>query len=187
LLFVGHAFERKGLAEAIASLPHVEESAHLVVLGNGDPSVFRRQAERLGLERRVHFVGASEQPERFYRDSDLLVLPTRHEPWGIPLIEAMAAGLPVVSTEIAGAADTVRRAGAGVILADTSPGVLGEAISALLLDPARRRTMAERGRVAAGRFGPDAEAENVLAVYRRIMAERHVEQHWEARPGISAS
>jgi glycosyltransferase involved in cell wall biosynthesis len=99
----------------------------------------------------------------------------------------MAAGLPVVSTEIAGAADTVRTAGAGVILADTSPGVLGEAISSLLLDPARRRTMAERGRAAAGRFGPDAEAEGVLAVYRRVVAERHVEQRWEAHPGIPAS
>jgi UDP-glucose:(heptosyl)LPS alpha-1,3-glucosyltransferase len=187
LLFVGHAFERKGLAEAIASLPHVEGSPHLVVLGNGDPTAFRRQAARLGLERRVHFVGGSEQPGRFYRDSDLLVLPTRHEPWGIPLIEAMAAGLPVVSTEIAGAADTVRKAGAGVILADTSPRVLGGAISSLLLDPVRRRTMAERGRASARRFGPDAEAESVLAVYRRIVAERHVEQRWEARPGIPAS
>lgn len=187
LLFVGHAFERKGLSEAIASLPHVEAGAHLAVLGKGNPLPFRRQAEVLGVERRVHFLGGSEEPERFYRDADLFLLPTRQDPWGIPLIEAMAAGLPVVSTEVAGAAETVKTAGAGVIVADTSPAPLGEAVSTLLLDPSRRRTMAERGRVAARRFGADAEAEGVLAVYETILADHRAEPRTGAPAGASAS
>lgn len=170
LLFVGHAFERKGLREAIASLPHVEPSAHLLVLGRGNAEPYARQAHALGLDGRVHFVGASEEPERYYAAADALLLPTRHEPWGIPLIEAMAAGVPIVSTEIAGAASTVKEARAGLIVSDTTPPALGAAVSSLLGDAGLRSAMGERGRVAAAPFTADHQAERMIQIYESIAA-----------------
>ena len=172
LLFVGHGFERKGLADAIASLAGLDASVHLVVVGGGDATPFRNQAAELGVEPRVHFVGKSDRPERFYRDADLFVLPTQHDPWGIPLIEAMAAGVPVVSTAVAGAADEVRRARTGMILADGSPPGLGNAISALLRDPVERRAMAARGRAVAQRFSVEARARTLADIFARVLTER---------------
>jgi glycosyltransferase involved in cell wall biosynthesis len=176
LLFVGHAFGRKGLDDAIGALPALAPDVHLVVLGNGNPERYREQAARLGVERRVHFVGRTEEPARYYRDSDVFVLPTRQERWGIPLIEAMAAGRPIVTTAAAGAASEVERNGAGVILPEASPETLADAISALLNDPARRREMGERGREAASRFGADVQADAVLAIYERVVAEREAQR-----------
>ena len=172
LLFVGHAFQRKGLQEAIDALPGSEREAHLVVVGSGDQAPFARAASRAGVARRVHFVGSTEAPERFYKEADLLVLPTKHEQFGIPLIEAMAAGLPVVTTAVAGAAGVVREAGAGVVLSDGSAAAVHAAVGALLRDPGARRQMAERGRVAARRFGNDERGRRVVAVYEQTLGER---------------
>lgn len=175
LLFVGHNFEAKGLFEAIEALAGLEHEAHLVVVGNGTRTPFEEAAARAGLGHRVHFVGRTEAPERYYAEADVLVHPTRGEPWGIPPVEAMAAGVPVVTTEGAGSAEVVRSSRAGLVLADNSPPLLRAAISALLRDPARRREMGERGRAAAARFSPHAHAEAVLATYRQAI---------DGRPGL---
>jgi UDP-glucose:(heptosyl)LPS alpha-1,3-glucosyltransferase len=167
LLFVGSSFRRKGLSEAIAAVRDLEPRAHLVVVGGGDPEPFRREAERAGVTDRVHFVGRTAEPERFYRESDVVVLPTRSDPWGIPVVEAMAAGVPVVTTEAAGASELLRRAGAGIVLADGSPDALRAAVAGLLGDPGLRRRMALRGRSVASELGADAHAEAMLAVYER--------------------
>lgn len=169
LLFVGHDFERKGLAEAIEAVAGLEQPARLLVVGQGPRDRYAAIAERAGAASRVHFLGPTEAPERFFEAADLLVLPTRSEPWGITVIEAMAAGVPVVTTQVAGAAEVVRAAGAGVVLDDGSPRRLRAAISALLADPGLREAMARRGRRAARPFGPDGYAASVLATYERAL------------------
>jgi glycosyltransferase involved in cell wall biosynthesis len=167
-LFVGNGFQRKGLdalVAALADVPHV----HLVVVGSGDRSAVAELLEGSELARRVHFAGGVDDPERFYAEADLLVLPTRSEPWGIPLIEAMAAGIPVVSTAVAGAARVVTEAGAGIVVADESTDSLRTAIVALVDDPELRRTMGGRGRVAAQAFGAAQHAAAVLDTYRKAL------------------
>jgi glycosyltransferase involved in cell wall biosynthesis len=167
VLFVGHGFQRKGLdrlVEAVAGIPE----AQVVVVGGGDPASVMRAAGP-DLPRRIHFVGAVDDPERYYAEADLLALPTRSDPWGIPLIEAMAAGVPVVTTRFAGAADVLADAGAGIVLPDESPGELRAALLALIGDPARRRALGAHGPAAAERFGPEAHAAAVLDTYRRAL------------------
>jgi glycosyltransferase involved in cell wall biosynthesis len=171
VLFVGHDFGRKGLRESIGAVATVPR-AHLVVVGAGDERPFAAETARAGLERRVHFVGATATPERFYHEADLLLLPTRQDNWGAPLVEAMAAGVPVLSTVAAGAARAVREANAGVILGDASPPALATALAGLVADPARRRAMGERGRVAAARFGIEAHARAVLEIYEGVCRSR---------------
>jgi UDP-glucose:(heptosyl)LPS alpha-1,3-glucosyltransferase len=168
VLFVGHDFERKGLQESIGAVAAVPD-AHLVVVGSGDERSYAAAARRAGLGSRIHFVGATSTPERFYHEADVLLLPTRQDNWGAPLVEAMAAGLAVVSTEAAGAAGAVKQAGAGVILPDSSAPELRAAVAGMLADPGRRRAMGERGRRAAERFGIEAHSRAVLDVYERTL------------------
>jgi glycosyltransferase involved in cell wall biosynthesis len=125
----------------------------------------------------VHFVGRVAEPEHFYAEADLLVLPTRSDPWGIPLIEGMAAGIPVIGTRIAGAAHIVAGADAGIILADESISALRVAVQGLVDNPELRRRMGERGRAAAARFGARSHAAAVIATYRRALADADSDRH----------
>ena len=102
-----------------------------------------------------------------------LVLPTRSDPWGIPVIEAMAAGLPVVTTEAAGSASVAaarrrRPPRPGPLARRGWPSAIGE----LLGDPARRREMGERGKAEAVRFDVSSVVDATLAVYERALAEK---------------
>lgn len=166
LLFVGSDFERKGLGETIAALQGLESSAHLVVVGqSAEEDHFRAAAAKAGVADRVHFVGGTETPERYYANADLLVLPTKQDPWGIPLIEAMAARIPVVTTRFAGAATAVSDGQAGVVLSEPSVRDLREALAALIRDPALRKEMGERGAQVAGGYSIEAQATAAIATY----------------------
>lgn len=172
VLFIGHAFERKGLSEAIAAVAACPPTVHLVVVGGGDRGPYERKAVELGIGGRIHFVGSVEKPEEYYAAADLVVLPTRSDPWGIPVIEAMAAGVPIVTTEAAGSGSVAASAGAAVLVPPRAPGPLAEAMGDLLRDPHRRREMGERGKAEAGRFDVSAVAEATLGVYERALAEK---------------
>jgi glycosyltransferase involved in cell wall biosynthesis len=173
LLFVGHDFERKGLGDAIAALTLVRHPrAHLLVVGAGDSERYRRQAARAGVADRVHFVGRTEAPENFYAEADLFLFPTRHDPGGLPLLEAMAAGVPIVATRLAGSAPQVEAAGAGVFVPDRAPRELAEAVTALLDDPARARAMGARGPEAARPFGLRSYGSAVVATYEDVLRAR---------------
>ena len=167
-LFVGNSFQRKGLDTLVEALVRVPE-AHLLVVGDGDPSSLRLLRDD-SVARRVHFVGRVDDPERYYAEADLFVLPTLSDPWGIPLVEAMAAGLPVISTNAAGAAGVVEQAGAGLILREATPQTLAAALAALMADSSARTAMGQNGKTAAVRFGVEQHAAAVLATYDRALS-----------------
>ncbi len=169
LLFVGHAFSRKGLPQAIEALAGLPPATSLAVVGdgNGERPAAELLAARAGVADRVHFVGADD-PCDYYDAADLLVLPTAHEPWGIPVVEAMASGLPVVTTSAAGSAGEVERADAGLVLDPERRDQLQDALAALIADGGRRQGMGERGRRAAEGFTARARAEATLAAYEQF-------------------
>jgi glycosyltransferase involved in cell wall biosynthesis len=171
VLFVGHDFERKGLDEAIAAVAS-SPAAHLAVVGRGEQAAFRATADRIGAGSRVHFLGVTSEPNRLLREADVFLLPTREDVWGTTLIEAMAAGVPVITTAVAGASIEVRRSGAGLVVENGSPNGLTDALASLLEAPDRRRKMAERGRGVASRYGEAAHARAMLEVYSAVVEER---------------
>jgi glycosyltransferase involved in cell wall biosynthesis len=168
-LFLGHDFERKGLSMAIRALAGVD-ALELAVVGDGDRSRYEEDAVRLGLADRVHFLGGTDAPEQLLGDADLLVLPTWEDPWGMVVIEAMAAGVPVVVSETAGTSRIVEETGAGIIVPAGSPAALGQALVELTSDRERARRLGERGRAAAGRFGLESFGDAVYAAYERVLA-----------------
>ncbi len=106
LLFLGSGFERKGLALAIRALAGIA-GARLLVAGRDDPAPYRRLAARLKVAERVSFLGARGDAPRLLAAADALVLPTLYDPCANATLEALAAGLPVVTTPADGASELV--------------------------------------------------------------------------------
>ena len=115
LLFVGSGFERKGLATAIDALARLPSATHLVVVGKGDTTVYRAQAARLGVDGRVAWLGPDIDVDRWYAAADVVVLPTIYEPFGNVHLEALASGVPIVTTSRAGGSEIVTDACGAVV------------------------------------------------------------------------
>jgi UDP-glucose:(heptosyl)LPS alpha-1,3-glucosyltransferase len=160
LLFVAHNFDLKGLRtvfEALA-LSGGDLDASLTVVGGGPTARFRRLAARLGIARSVRFKGALPSPAvaDACRAHDVLVHPTYHDPFPLAVAEALASGLPVVTTRRCGASEVVADAGAGLLVDD--PGDAAGLLAAVrrLSDPALRGAMREAAIRAAAPLSQEA-------------------------------
>ncbi len=128
-LFVGSGFARKGLATAIEGFAAFSDrQSRLVVLGKGDASEYRALAARLGVAERVAWLGARDDPERWYAAADIVVLPSRYEPFGNVHLEALAAGLPVVASARAGGAEVITDGINGAIVNPNDARAIAEAL-----------------------------------------------------------
>lgn len=120
VLMVGSGFKTKGVdraVRAISSLPlGLREKTVLVVVGKDNTKPFRRLARQLGVVEQVRFIGPREDVPRFLVAADLLLHPAYRENTGTVLIEAMAAGLPVLATDVCGYSYHIERAGAGELV-----------------------------------------------------------------------
>jgi glycosyltransferase involved in cell wall biosynthesis len=175
LLFVGNTDDqRKGadvLLEALARLP---ESVRLRIVDERPParSLAPKTVARLGLDERVTFTGrlTAEELAQEYRRCTLLVQPSRFEGFGLPAVEAMACGAPVVATW-AGAVAEVVPPEAGTLVPPGDEAALAEAIQALLDDRARRHAQSDFAPgFAAAHFSWRLCAERVVEVYRGVGA-----------------
>ena len=121
LLFVGSGFKTKGLDRALIALAHLPsgllEHTRLVVVGQDQPGPYLRLAQRLGVAGRVQFLGGRTDIPDLLAAGDLLIHPAYMENTGTILLEAIAAGLPVIATDVCGYADHIVKAVAGKVLA----------------------------------------------------------------------
>ncbi|MEZ0112158.1 glycosyltransferase involved in cell wall biosynthesis [Catenulispora sp. EB89] len=134
LLFVGRLDVQKNVARLLDAMAQVGEPVRLRLVGDGDlRQDLLAQTARLGLADRVEFVGRKHGEDliKEYADADLFVLPSDREGMALVVLEAMAAGLPVLATAVPGNVETVEGAG---ILAEPTPRALAAAIDALARD-----------------------------------------------------
>jgi UDP-glucose:(heptosyl)LPS alpha-1,3-glucosyltransferase len=137
VLFVGSGFERKGLGPLIEAFARGGDTARrLVVTGKGDVAPYQALAARLGVAERVVWTGPQEQVERLYAAADAVALPARYEPFGNVHLEALASGLPVLSSARAGGAEVVRPGVNGWVAAEPTTGPIVEGLAALRDPPA---------------------------------------------------
>jgi UDP-glucose:(heptosyl)LPS alpha-1,3-glucosyltransferase len=169
-LFAGSGFERKGLATALQALAAVgDRDTRLLVLGKGDTRAYRDEAARLGVGERVAWLGPRPDVERWYAAADALVLPTRYEPFGNVHLEALASGLPVVTTTAAGGAEAVGD-DAGAVVPPGDAGAVAAALERLQAADAQRTAAAARA--AAEPFTYERQVAGFERVYRRLPAVR---------------
>jgi len=115
-LFVGSGFERKGVAGFLAAVAKVDGLFGLVVGHDKHIARHRAAASRLGLAGRVIFTGGISDVRPCYAASDVFLMPTLYEPFGLVFGEAMACGLPVITSPQAGAADWIRHGVNGFVV-----------------------------------------------------------------------
>lgn len=110
-LFLGKGFARKGLDRALEAFARVaarEPCARMLVAGrDASQSTYERIAERLRVQDRVRFLGERKDPEVCFAASDVHVLPTHYDSFAFTVLEAMASGVPVITTDGAGASELV--------------------------------------------------------------------------------
>ncbi len=117
VLFVANEWERKGLLPLMEAIGRgVEGDVHLLVAGRLPQRMLLQQAVKHGLENRVHFVGSSESVNTWFGAADAFALPTSYEAWGMVIIEALACGLPVLTSARAGAAIAINPGANGILL-----------------------------------------------------------------------
>ena len=123
LMFIGSGFRTKGLARAItalAGLPiDLQQRTSLIVVGHDDDEKqYRKQADRVSVSQQVLFLGGRSRQEipKLLAAGDLMVHPAHNENTGTVLLEAIAAGLPVLATDVCGYAHHIKAAEAGIVL-----------------------------------------------------------------------
>jgi UDP-glucose:(heptosyl)LPS alpha-1,3-glucosyltransferase len=165
--FVGSGFERKGLGPLLEALGQLRDArAWLVVAGKGAPGGYRAQAARLGLGERVVWTGPRPDVERLYAALDVLALPARYEPFGNVHLEALASGVPVLTTAAAGGAEAIRPRENGWIAPAPEATAIAEGLRWLRgADPWR---LAAAARSSAEPFTYAAQAEALLALWGRL-------------------
>jgi UDP-glucose:(heptosyl)LPS alpha-1,3-glucosyltransferase len=177
VLFVGYNWERKGLGTLVSALAAIEWSDRdlapclLVVGGHGRPGYEKHVTRQL--EGKVRFLGTRDDVDRLYGAADICVLPSREEPFGLPIIEAMACGLPVIVSRGAGVAELISDGVDGVLLDNPADSAeLATKLVDIMADPDRRLRMGERARRTAERYSWDGIAGRVEALYAEILATR---------------
>ena len=180
ILFVGRLEKRKGFRFLIRAMPYVLEAfpeARLIVAGaydKEDKEPFVRYARMHGLSG-VKFVGrvSLEDLPRYYKTCDVFCAPsTGFESFGIVLLEAMAAGKPIVATDIPGYRSIMEDGQEGLMVEPEDAHALAEAITALLGDAALRSEMGARGRRKAAGYDWPIIAGRILNLYQDLIRQK---------------
>jgi glycosyltransferase involved in cell wall biosynthesis len=168
VLCLGRIHWKKGLDLAIRAVAAVP-AARLRIVGNDEEGLrpeLDRLANALGVSDRVDLSGPlyGEAKAAAYAAADVLLMPSLSENFGNSALEAMAAGLPVITTPEVGAAALVESAGAGLVV-ERSESALAAALGRLANDPALRQRMGRAGRDAAAMHSWDAKAAEMAQFY----------------------
>jgi L-malate glycosyltransferase len=167
----GHDIFIKAAASIVSRFPNVSFSIAGDVL---EPAYFAELQELvrdLGLSNHLHFAGGVTNLNEYLSAADIFVLPSRSEGFSNAIVEAMAASLPVVATDVGGNAEAVQDGVSGLIVPSEDPQGLAVAITRLLSNPSMALEMGAAGRkLAAEKFTTDAMMRQVTLVYATLLA-----------------
>ncbi len=174
IITVSGLYRRKGIDVVIDAFSRLEArfpSSHLYIVGEGpDRETFELQARAARGGDRIHFTGFEPVPNRFLRESDIFVLASRSETFGMAITEARAAGCAVIGSRVGGIPEALDGGTAGQLVNVNDSVALADSMASLLRDPA----LLERWRAAAKngieRFSAARYCADMLAVYEETRA-----------------
>jgi UDP-glucose:(heptosyl)LPS alpha-1,3-glucosyltransferase len=175
LLFVGMNFELKGLDQVISAMGRIkaiprERPLKLLVVGKGDQNKYRKMAQNVGLGDDIRFAGLrKEKMEEIYLAADFYAMLSSFDTFGMTVLEAMAASLPVIVSPHVGAKDLVQEGVNGFIVAREDIDAVGRRIL-LLLDREKRIEMGINAHRVAHDHSWDIMAHNVMGLYEKILS-----------------
>ena len=148
-LLIGNDWKKKGLDLLLRALAIIDIPIQLFVVGKDDPGLYRSALRQLRLDNRVRFLAPSADVLSFYAATDAYVAPSLEDAFGLPILEAMACGLPVIASVQAGASENIIDGTTGYLLRDPMNHVeLAELIRRLASD----RSAAQKVGAAAAQF-----------------------------------
>lgn len=170
---VGRLIEQKGLSYALAAFAQAHEQfpdAHYVLIGDGPlREDLEARIEGLGLRGRAHLAGWRNNAAGLMPAFDIFLMPSVWEGFGLVVLEAMAARLPVIASNVSALPEIVVEGETGVLAPPGDVGELSAALCALLADETLRRTMGEAGRARLeSDFSLSRMIDATLGVYRRF-------------------
>jgi glycosyltransferase involved in cell wall biosynthesis len=170
----------KGVANFLKAAAHVSKvapQARFLVVGDGPlRGELLNLAEHLGVSERVRFLGYRTDSRALMELMDLLVVPSLTEGSPLIVLEAMAAGIPVVASAVGGIPDQIRNGREGILVPSDDPDALGEALGALLRDPAYARRLGEAGRRRTeNEFSHETLVRRIEGVYRAAIDGKAVQ------------
>jgi UDP-glucose:(heptosyl)LPS alpha-1,3-glucosyltransferase len=173
-LFVAMNYRLKGLApllRAVVAVPR-DKRFRLAVVGHPKFAKYERLADSLGVADRVKFLGHRGDPKDCYFAADFLVHPTFYDPCSLVVLEALACGLPVVTTRFNGASELLTVPDNGIVVSDPHDAKeLGGAI-ATMLDPGYRRTATQSARQAAAKWTFEMHYQALVGVFAEVRAAK---------------
>ncbi len=168
LVFVANEFERKGLNLAIAALSILKRrDVKLLVVGSDKQQNYRQQAERLGIEKQILFMGSVTSVSDYYAASDAFVLPTFYEAFSLATLEAAASGLPLLATKVNGTEELIVEGYNGFFMERNAESV-AEKIRLLLKDRSLSTKLGTHARQSAEGFSWDIITQKTLEVYSKV-------------------
>lgn len=178
LVGVGSLTPRKGYDCAVRALvglaPRGGWPVHLAVCGGGSESTtIAALASDLDLASRVHLLGWRDDVPDILRDADVFVHPAMDEGFGLVVVEAAAAGLPIVASNVGGIPEIIEHGVNGLLVPPGDPQALAAAIQELIDDPERAKRLGEAARrTAFERFSAEAMAAAYMDLYERLLREK---------------
>jgi len=167
-LFVGSGFERKGMAALLEAMAALPANTFLLVVGRDrHASRFHAASEKRGMAPRVIFFGAQQDVKPYYGAADALVLPTLYDPFPNVALEAMASGLPVITSLKSGAAELIENGRNGFVCDALDVPALITHLRAVT--PASARTMGERARATVEPMSLDRMSLALLDLYNSLL------------------
>jgi len=166
VLFVGSGFERKGLGPLLSAFAHLAGESRLVVAGKGNTRRYEGQAADLGIDEHVIWTGPQPAVERLYAAADVVALPALYEPFGNVHLEALASGLPVLSSAAAGGSEVIQQGRTGWVVARPETALIAEGLAALHEVPPEG--WAQRARPTVEAFTYAAQAQGFTDIYRLL-------------------
>lgn len=166
VLFVANELGRKGFGPLLQALAQLQDSRlRLLVVGRVTPAAYQSQIERLRLTDQIQFTGPSSDVAPYYAAADVFALPTQYEAWGLVIVEALACGIPVLTSRLAGAASAVQEGITGELLDE--PRDTGEIATKLKRLLSRRDPTAQEIAASVEAFSWP----NVLERYEHLLAQ----------------
>jgi glycosyltransferase involved in cell wall biosynthesis len=178
ILFAGRCYpQQKGLEVLLDAMAFLRDDARirLRIVGEdwGGHSVIRSMARSHGIKDRITLLGRVDRPSLIeeFQSADVFVLPSLFDSFPIAILEAMAAGLPVVATRVGGVPDIVEDGRTGVLVDPGDAKALAGALRGLASDGSARREMGRRGRERARQFSWEEILPQIKRVYEDAISE----------------
>lgn len=183
ILYVGRFDPRKGIETLVKACARLSGPFLLYLVGGSrdggsdcqEQERIRSLGKTLGLESKIIFTGRVSQTDlpAYYAAADVCVVPSYYEPFGLVAIEAMAAGTPVVASDVGGLRYTVVHNRTGLLVPPRNVEALGKALGELLAQPEKLQSLGRSGREwVESRFSSGAVAKQILSLYQSLSPEK---------------